>query len=147
VARRLHARTSPERYATGFVAVLHTDSSRFCYTSAGHNPALLLRATGETELLGATGLPLGLLPVGEYTREERQLAAGDLVVIYTDGITEAANPAGDEYGIERLIELCRAHAHRGADTLAAALHQDLETFAQGVPFGDDRTFVLLRRVG
>jgi sigma-B regulation protein RsbU (phosphoserine phosphatase) len=69
-----------------------------------------------------------------------------MVVIYTDGITEAANPAGDEYGLERLAGLCRTHLASGADKLAAALHKDLEAFAQGVPFGDDRTFVLLRRV-
>jgi serine phosphatase RsbU (regulator of sigma subunit) len=146
VSRRLHARTSPERYATGFVAVLHTDSARFCYTNAGHNPALLLRAAGEMEQLAATGLPLGLLPTGEYGLEERLLGPGDMVVIYTDGITEAANPAGDEYGLERLAGLCRTHLASGADRLAAALHKDLEAFAQGVPFGDDRTFVLLRRV-
>jgi len=145
LSRRLHARTSAERYATGFLAVLHTDTARFCYTNAGHNPALLLRASGETEQLAATGLPLGLLPVGEYTREERQLAPGDLVVIYTDGITEAANRAGDEYGLERLIALCRQHAGAGLEALAAALHEDLERFAEGVPFGDDRTFVLLQR--
>ncbi len=145
ISRRLHARTSPERYATGFVAVLHTDTARFCYTSAGHNPALLVRAAGETEQLAATGLPLGLLPTGEYGLEERALEPGDLVLIYTDGITEATNPAGEEYGLTRLTQLCRAHLASGAQKLATALHQDLESFAQGVPFADDRTFVLLRR--
>jgi phosphoserine phosphatase RsbU/P len=145
LSRRLYARTSAERYATGFVAVLHTDTGRFCYTSAGHNPALLLRASGGHEELGATGLPLGLLPVGEYGREERMLAPGDLVVIYTDGVTEAANPDGEEYGLPRLLELSRAHAKEGVPALAAALHADLDAFASGVPFGDDRTFVLLRR--
>jgi sigma-B regulation protein RsbU (phosphoserine phosphatase) len=146
LSRRLYARTSPERYATGFVAVLHTDSGRFCYTNAGHNPALLLRASGEHEQLEATGLPLGLLPVGEYGREERLLGPGDLVVLYTDGVTEAANPAGDEYGLARLLEVSRAHAARGVQSLADALQADLEAFASGVPFGDDRTFVLLRRL-
>ena len=147
LSRRLHARTSPERYATGFLAVLHTDSGRFCYANAGHNPALLMRATGGVEQLAATGLPLGLLPMGEYTREERALAPGDAVVVYTDGITEAANRAGEEYGPERLTELCRAHVAGGVSKLAAALQQDLDAFAAGVPFGDDRTLVLLRRLG
>jgi len=146
LSRRLHARTSAERYATGFVAVLHTDTGRFCYTNAGHNPALLLRASGEHEELKATGLPLGLLPGGEWEREERQLGPGDLVVIYTDGVTEAANPAGEEYGLPRLVELARRHSKSGVEALAAALQADLDAFAAGVPFGDDRTFVLLRRL-
>jgi serine phosphatase RsbU (regulator of sigma subunit) len=146
LSRRLYARTSAEKYATGFVAVLHTDSGRFCYTNAGHNPALLLRASGQHEELKATGLPLGLLPFGEYARETRMLAPGDLVVLYTDGVTEAANPAGEEYGLERLLALGRAHMSRGVGALAEALQRDLDAFAQGVPFGDDRTFVLLRRL-
>jgi serine phosphatase RsbU (regulator of sigma subunit) len=146
LSRRLHARTSPERYATGFLAVLHTDTGRFCYASAGHNPALLLRASGGVEQLGATGLPLGLLPVGDYLREERMLAPGDTVVLYTDGITEAANPAREEYGLERLIEVCRAKAAEGVEKLGAALQTDLDAFAQGVSFADDRTLVLLRRL-
>ena len=146
LSRRLYARTSAERYATGFLAVLHTRSGRFCYANAGHNPALLLRASGEHEELKATGLPLGLLPVGEYEREERMLGPGDLVVMYTDGVTEAANQAGEEYGLGRLLELSRVHAARGVQALADALQSDLDAFAEGVPFGDDRTFVLLRRV-
>jgi serine phosphatase RsbU (regulator of sigma subunit) len=146
LSRRLYARTSAERYATGFVAVLHTDSGRFCYTNAGHNPALLLRASGEHEELKATGVPLGLLPTGEYEREERSLGPGDLVVMYTDGVTEAANPAGEEYGLDRLLALSRAHMAGGVERLADALQSELEAFAAGVPFGDDRTFVLLRRV-
>lgn len=146
LSRRLYARTSAERYATGFVAVLHTGSGRFCYTNAGHNPALLVRASGEHEELKATGLPLGLMPTADYEREERTLGAGDLVVIYTDGVTEAANRAGEEYGLDRLLELSRAHMASGVQALADALQSDLDAFADGVPFGDDRTFLLLRRV-
>jgi serine phosphatase RsbU (regulator of sigma subunit) len=145
LSRRLHARTSPERYATGFVAVLHPDG-RFCYANAGHNPALLLRAAGGDEELAATGLPLGLLPVEDYARQERRLEPGDLVVIYTDGVTEAANPAGEEYGLERLIGLCRGHASEGVASVAEAMQLGLDAFAQGVPFADDRTFLLVRRL-
>lgn len=146
VSRRLYARTSPERYATAFLSVLHTATGQFCYANAGHNPAVLLRASGEHEELGATGLPLGLLPVGEFERETRQLGPGDLVVIYTDGVTEASDPAGEEYGLERLLTLCRQHRVAGVDALAAALQADLDAFASGVPFGDDRTFLLLKRL-
>ncbi|HLA79974.1 MAG TPA: SpoIIE family protein phosphatase [Vicinamibacteria bacterium] len=146
LSRRLHARTSAERYATAFAAVLHRDSGRFCYTNAGHNPAILLRASGEHEELGATGLPLGLLPASEYGREVRQLGPGDLVIIYTDGVTEAANPAGEEYGLSRLLALGQSHRTGSVHALAAALQADLYAFASGVPFGDDQTFLLLKRL-
>lgn len=146
VSRRLWIRTSPERYATGFVAVLHPESGRLCYANAGHNAALLLRRAGEVEPLPATGLPLGLLPQGDYGREERVLGPGDGVLIYTDGITEATGPSGEEYGVERLIDLSRRHLEQGVDALAAALDRDLAAFAEGVPFGDDRTLIILRRL-
>src|SRR6185436_17650814 len=97
LSRRLYARTSPERYATAFVCVLHTETGRVCWTNAGHNAALFLRASGAHEELAATGLPLGLLPTGEYERRELVLEPGDVLVIYTDGVTEAANPEGEEY--------------------------------------------------
>jgi serine phosphatase RsbU (regulator of sigma subunit) len=146
LSRRLYARTSAERYATGFVAVLHPESGRFCYANAGHNAALLLRRSGEVEQLGATGLPLGLLPVGDYLRDERSLAPGDVVFIYTDGITEAANPQGEEYGLERVISLTRDLQDRSVNDLAAALDEDMREFVQGVPYADDRTLIILRRL-
>ncbi len=146
VSRRLHARTSAERYATAFAAVLHRDTGRFCYSNAGHNPAILLRTSGEHEELAATGLPLGLLAASEYEREVRQLGPGDLVVMYTDGVTEAANPAGQEYGFERLLTLCQNHRTASVQSLVTALKADLDAFADGVPFGDDQTFLLLKRL-
>jgi sigma-B regulation protein RsbU (phosphoserine phosphatase) len=84
--------------------------------------------------------------VEDYARQERRLEPGDLVVIYTDGVTEAANPAGEEYGLERLIGLCRGHASEGVASVAEAMQLGLDAFAQGVPFADDRTFLLVRRL-
>jgi phosphoserine phosphatase RsbU/P len=145
LSRRLYARSSAERYATGFAAVLDQADGRFSWANAGHNPALILRASGETEELPATGLPLGLFPTSDYSREERLLGPGDTVVIYTDGVTEVANPDGEEYGLERLLALSRDHAPSGVSALAQALQADLERFAAGTPFADDRTVILLRR--
>lgn len=145
LSRRLHARTSGERYATAFVFVLHLDSGRVCWTNAGHNPAVVVRRDGRVEELKATGLPLGLLPIGDYTRGELELEPGDLLAAYTDGITEAASPEGEEFGLERLVAICRERGGDGADAVAEAVHRGLDAFTRGVPFGDDRTLVLLRR--
>jgi serine phosphatase RsbU (regulator of sigma subunit) len=145
LSRRLHARTSAERYATAFVGVLEIDRHVLRYSNAGHNPALLLRAGGGSELLAATGLPLGLLPIADYTAGELTLAPGDALIVYTDGITEAASPEGEEYGLERLERTARRHLGGPLAGLLEGLEQDLEGFVRGVPYGDDRTILLLRR--
>jgi phosphoserine phosphatase RsbU/P len=142
----LYLRTPPEKYATAFLGVLEPATGRLSYTNAGHNPPLLVRADGAVEELAATGVPLGLLPQAPYQAGVAELGPGDLLVLYTDGLVEACGPDGEEYGQERLKEACRRH--RGEAELAAlaeALEGDLETFAGGVPFADDRTIVLARR--
>jgi serine phosphatase RsbU (regulator of sigma subunit) len=145
VSRLLFERTTPEKYATGIMAVLESDSGSICYAGAGHNPGLLVREDGDSEWLDSTGAPLGILPVCEYTAREVQLEAGDTVILYTDGITEAENPDEMEYGDERLERVCVQNRHLPLAELAAALEEDLESFADGVPFADDRTVVMIRR--
>jgi phosphoserine phosphatase RsbU/P len=147
VSRRLFMRTPPERYVTAFVAALDPGPGRFTYTNAGHNPGLLVRADGTVERLEANGVPVGLFPVVEYERAEVTLAPGDLVALYTDGITEAANPRGDEFSLDRLQAVVRRHAREPLIALAVAIEAAVEVFADGTPFGDDRTLVLLRREG
>ncbi len=145
VSRRLFQRTPPEKYATAFVASVEGSSGVMRYANAGHNPALLVRASGETQWLGATGVPLGLLSQACYEPAAVQLAPGDLVVLYTDGITEAMNPAEEEYGGARLEAVCRRHRGAALPDLQAAVERDLDAFAAGVPYADDRTIVMLRR--
>jgi sigma-B regulation protein RsbU (phosphoserine phosphatase) len=146
VGRRLYMRTPPAKYATMILGILNRDSGELRYTNGGHNPALVIRANGEHEELKPTGMPVGLMPSAQYTQASVELGPGDLLVLYTDGITEAANPEDDEYGIERLAEICKKHREASLDDLAAAIEQNLDEFAQGVPYADDRTFVLTRRL-
>jgi serine phosphatase RsbU (regulator of sigma subunit)/pSer/pThr/pTyr-binding forkhead associated (FHA) protein len=145
VGRRLFQRTPPNKYATAIIGVLDPASGRLHYTNAGHNQALLIRSGGEVELLGPTGTPLGLLPNSEYTAAETSMLPGDLLLLYTDGITEAANPAAEEYGLERLAELCRRHRFESLDELAQTIESELDDFVEGVPYADDRTVVIARR--
>jgi len=146
VSRLLYERTSPEKYATGFLGILDAGSGALCYTSAGHNPGLVVRGDGSTEWLRASGMPLGLMPVGGYTSADVTLGAGDTVVLYTDGITEANNREEEEFGEERLEAVCIANRHLPPRELADALDRELEAFAQGVPYADDRTVVILQKV-
>ncbi|HYL05064.1 MAG TPA: SpoIIE family protein phosphatase [Thermoanaerobaculia bacterium] len=146
LSRLLYRRTPPEKYATAFVAALAVDSGALRYANAGHNPPLLVRAGGAVEELGATGVPIALLPDARYEAGEARLEPGDVLVLYTDGIVEAANPESEEYGIERLADLCRRHRRETCAEIAAALEADLEAFVRGVAFGDDRTLVMARRL-
>ncbi len=107
LCRRLYKRTPPEKYATAFCAVLEPATGRLTYTNAGHNTALLVHADGTIEDLTTCGLPIALLPEATYERRETRLEPGAGLLIYTDGITEAENKAGDEYGLDRLRDLLR----------------------------------------
>jgi len=146
LSRQLYRRTPPEKYATAFVAVLEPESGRIRWANAGHNPSLVVRAAGAVERLGPTGPPLGLLPGALYTMAEASLEPGDLLVLYTDGIVEANDSKDDEYGLERLVSVCLARREDQLGELARRLEEDLEAFVRGVPYADDRTIVLLRRL-
>ena len=145
LSRRLHARTTPERFATGFLGILSPESGRLRYANAGHNPPLWVRGGGAVARLGSTGLPLGLLPNGVFRSAEVELEPGDTLVVYTDGITEATDPEDQEYGLQRLETVAVTHAKAPLDELRRAIEQDLEAFVRGVPYGDDRTLLLVRR--
>ena len=146
VSRLLFDRTPPEKYATGFLGVLDPGTGDMRYTNAGHNSGLWIRNDGTTRWLEATGMPLGILPGGDYTADVIRLDRGDVLILYTDGITEAENPDEEEFGEERLKDVCVRHRELPLVELAETLESELEAFAKGVPFADDRTFVMVRRL-
>ncbi len=146
VSDPLYRRTPANRFATFVLTVLELASGRLQHCSAGHVPAFVVRASGEVEWLEAHGLPLGLLEDSEYSSEETVLRPGDTLVLYSDGYTEAENPAEEQFGEERLAEACVAHRTATPDDLARAIDGDVERFTDGKPAADDRTIVILRRV-
>jgi sigma-B regulation protein RsbU (phosphoserine phosphatase) len=145
VSKLLYQRTPPAKYATSFVATVELSSGRLRYTNAGHNAGLAVRAGGAIERLTSTGVPLGMLPEAPFTAREIELGPGDLVVVYTDGIVEAFDPADEEFGLERLEAICREHRAVPLSELSDIIDRELEKFVRGVPYPDDRTLVLLRR--
>lgn len=145
VCRRLYRRTLPAKYATMILAVLDPETHTLSYANAGHNPGLLVTAGGTIQELAPSGPPVGLLAEGTYTDTEVKLEPGDLVVLYTDGITEASDPDDEEFGMERLAEVSRKRRQDDLEVLAEAIQRDLDAFAKGVPYADDRTLVMIRR--
>lgn len=145
VSHLLFERTPIEKYATAILASIDPATGRVAYCNAGHNPAIVLRTDGGVEWLGSTGAPLGILPTVTYARGEVGLEPGDTMVLYTDGLTEAENPAEEEYGEQRLAELCARHRTERLDRLAAVISDDQDAYVRGVPYADDRTIVIVRR--
>jgi serine phosphatase RsbU (regulator of sigma subunit) len=145
VSPKLLARTPSNRFATMFLGVLEPSNGRFRYANAGHAPACLVRGSGAVEWLASTGMPLGLVAFAAYGLGEALLAAGDTLVVYSDGYTEAENPTGEEFGQDRLAEVCVRHRLLEPADLAAAVDRALEDYAAGQPFADDRTIVVVRR--
>jgi serine phosphatase RsbU (regulator of sigma subunit)/pSer/pThr/pTyr-binding forkhead associated (FHA) protein len=145
ISPQMNAKTPVESFATAFLGIISIDTGRLRYASAGHDPTILLRSDDDIELLMPTGMPLGLMPEAVYTASETSLEIGDALVLYTDGITEAANPEQDEFGRERLVEACKAHRTETPSDLAHSIHAAVENFVEGVPYHDDRTLVIVRR--
>lgn len=135
--------TTPERYATFFAARLRTDGT-LLYVNAGHNPPMLLRA-GEVHRLSGGGLPLGLFAGRTYELQQDQLEPGDLLLVFTDGVTEANDPAENEFGEERLLEVVRANLDADVRGLTDKVFAAIAEFSRGLhnPH-DDITLVTAR---
>lgn len=112
--------------------------------NAGHCPALLVREAGITSL-EATGLPVGIFSGGNYSVQRLQLNPGDSLLLYTDGLTEAQDRAGAEYGTERLTSMVKGRHDLPPQALTEACLEDLKTFLSGTPKTDDLSIMVIRR--
>lgn len=138
-------RIGPEKFVTFFAAHYDPETGEVLYTNAGHNPGLLIRSGGAVEMLDAHGTPLGILPGRRYGSDVLTLTPGDLIVLYTDGVTEATNAADEEFGLERLQQVVVPGRFLPLKDLGESVADELDKFVDGKPFGDDRTLVILRR--
>jgi phosphoserine phosphatase RsbU/P len=134
------------RFITFFFCVLDPATGELAYCNAGHNPPVLVRAKGTVEYLDGGGPVLGILPVVNYSEYGAQLAPGDVLAIYSDGVTEAMNANDEEFGDERFAESLKANRHKGAAEIVDAVTQALTAFAAGSPAADDITLVVARRL-
>jgi phosphoserine phosphatase RsbU/P len=135
-----------EAYLTLFMAVLDSQSLKLRYVNAGHNPQLLLRKEGSIERLQSTGRPLGLLAGGGFQEEIVLLKNGDSLFFYTDGLVEAENEAGEEFGMARLEALLVEERARGLEGMLAKVEETLGKYRGKVEAADDATLMLLKIV-
>jgi sigma-B regulation protein RsbU (phosphoserine phosphatase) len=101
--RHLLESSTPNKFVTLLLAELLPEAGVLNYLNAGHNPGILLCADGRVEELGSSGVPLGLLPVAHYEMQSLAIAPGEVLCLYSDGITEAESPDEEEFGFDRLV--------------------------------------------
>jgi sigma-B regulation protein RsbU (phosphoserine phosphatase) len=135
------------RFITFFFCVLDPATGLLRFANAGHNPPILVRASGEAQMLEGGGPVLGILSIAPYCEMTLQMEPGDLLVLYSDGVTEANNPNYDEFGEERFIEVLRRHRRERSEEIVEAATKALAEFASGAPQADDITMVAAKRLG
>jgi serine phosphatase RsbU (regulator of sigma subunit) len=131
--------------ASLFLAKLDPITGLVKYCSAGHPPAFLLRANGELEFLSAGGLLLGVVPAASYVSGCFELGVGDVLMIYSDGITESLNYAGEEFGYARLEAQLRRAQAGAADAVLFSVLGAVQDFAAACPLVDDMSLAIVRR--
>ena len=147
VNRDLCLLTSFMPLASLFLAKLDPVTGLVSYCSAGHPPALLLRASGELELLSQGGMLLGVMPATPYACGSFELKAGDVLMIYSDGITESVNFTGEEFGYRRLEDQLRRAQTGPADAVLFSVLGAVQDFAATSPLVDDMSLAIVRRAG
>lgn len=140
----LHAYTSPEKYATFYLALYDESSGELRYTNAGHLPPILVR-NGNAVRLNVDGTVVGAFAFTQYEESRMLMERGDLLVCFTDGVTEPENEYGEMFGDERLMELVTKNAHRSEDQIVETVIQAVEQWTGSPELQDDMTLLLARR--
>jgi serine phosphatase RsbU (regulator of sigma subunit) len=134
------------RFITLFMCVLNGETGELIFCNAGHNPPIIVRSDGKRELLRGGGPVVGIIPDMEYKENSNKLEPGDTLVIYSDGVTEAANASDDEFETPRLTETIRQNRHLGAQEIVGKIRQAVNDHVGGAPQSDDITIIVARRV-
>lgn len=142
----IYKNTPPSKYLSLFYCELDTQQHSLTYINAGHNPPLLVHPSEETALLNGSGPVIGLLPDRAYHKVTIQLQRGDILLLYTDGVTERLNGMGEEFGVERVQTFLRQQLSRPVQEIVGQLKKELGQFSAGAPCSDDITAVILKRI-
>jgi serine phosphatase RsbU (regulator of sigma subunit) len=139
-------RCPSNRFITFFFSVFDPATGELRFANAGHNPPIVLRGNGKAEMLEGSGPVLGIMAAAPYSEQVVHLDRGDMLVLYSDGVTEATNHEYEEFAEERLIEVLRIHRDRRASKIVDAVTSALAEFAAGAPQADDITLLVAKRV-
>lgn len=146
INRRIYRSSEPNQFIASFYSELQLDGT-IRYINAGHPSPRLFKSDGTVRQLDVGGPVLGVFPdpPEEYRVGEAVIENGEILICCTDGIIEATDPAGREYGFARMEEVVRSHRDRGSHTIFAAILKDVETFSRDIGQTDDRTLIVVRK--
>lgn len=145
VNRYLAENIPSNRFVTLFYAELDPRTGALSFLNAGHNPPLIVHEAGTVEQLSSGGLPLGIKPDALFREGRTQMQPGDVLVIYSDGVSEAGNPQGEEFGVKRLSDTVARNIESSAAGIRDRIEAALTKFAEGTAAADDITLVIVKR--
>ncbi len=137
--------TPSNRFITFFVGELDPTNGELTYINAGHNPPLVVRHNGLVEELESGGFPLGIMPKAEFEVGKIHLQKGEFVIVFSDGVNEAENIEGEEYGMERFMEVVKANNTKSAAGMRDKIESSVSAFTKTAPANDDITLVIVKR--
>lgn len=136
---------SATMFATMFYGIYEKKKMLFKYSNAGHNPPIFISGDGSSvKLLGSHGYPIGVSENQKYGESDIKMKSGDMIILYTDGVVEAVNDAGEEYGMNHLKEVCLSSIGLNAQEMVAKIKEDVFTFAGDQSQFDDLTLLVFR---
>ncbi len=137
--------TPANRFITFFMAELDPETGELTYINAGHNPPIVARKDGQVEELESGGFPLGIMPTADFELGETKLSPGEGIVVFSDGVSEAENAEGEEFGMERLVKVVKSNLQRSASGIRDKIESSLSSFTKTAPANDDITLVIVKR--
>jgi sigma-B regulation protein RsbU (phosphoserine phosphatase) len=132
------------QFVTAFHGILDASNKTLSYSNAGHNPPLLMKANGEVQFISYGELPLGMFRETRYHQYHLLLEPGDVLVLYTDGVTEAQSPEGEEFGRDRLVQAVKENYHQPAREMIASLQMAILEWTAHAGASDDVTFFIIK---
>lgn len=141
----IYDNTPANRYVTLFYSELDQQTHQLTYINAGHNPPLLVRANGKVATLDIGGFPAGITQFADYQEGRVGIEPGDVLVVYSDGVTESLDEQGEEFGEARLIEIVQKNRGRTAAGLRDRIDEALAKFVGKAKSVDDLTLVIVKR--
>lgn len=142
INRYISERSRNARFTTAFCGIVHRNGGGH-WVNAGHCAGIVVRKAGGLDWLKPTAVPIGLFPDAEFPSESLQLLSGDRLVLYSDGVSEAANAATERFGEERLAEFVQRSQHASVQALHDALMDEIAAFTEGVDQSDDLTLLVI----
>ncbi len=141
----LYATTPSNRYATALLLIYEASTGACRWVNCGHTDGIILRANGDVEMLACSGIALGLFPARTYEEQTFELRAGDLLAIYSDGVTDAQNEAEEDFGTDRLVDVLKQHGALPAADVVERVFEAIDDFAGSAPQFDDITMMVMKR--